>query len=345
MMIVQFLCALGILALMYSVVYAKERWCPWFRLNSNFTISPNNNNSSSNSSSNNNNNGASEKKSKTLWFRLTPEERTLILKHFFEKRMFLYKNEAIRSDQVCGETGQSAEMIMEQESSDDPAETSNVLVESARESESEIYDDVEKGQVVLKDEKNDQTEVDTAEKSMVEVARECEPEIPVLHDQDMGGDVVVLDEGEKNDVTDGDSEKGEVVEAVDVDDRDHERTCCVCLNEYDEGSPLITGTQCLHVFHYECCMAWFNKSVQCPYCRRPMITEAELLQAASDVLESQRFLELGKVDSLPDGPSVSSSSTINVVGVSPSTNISPTLPSDENEAGQANPPGMILTSP
>jgi hypothetical protein len=80
--------------------------------------------------------------------------------------------------------------------------------------------------------------------------------------------------------------------------RDHkdehpERTCCICLDDYDSEEELsaelrfLNGLEecqlealardkmvklpCQHHFHEDCVIEWFNTSVTCPLCRTPVV--------------------------------------------------------------------------
>ncbi|KAL4129722.1 hypothetical protein PRIC2_005729 [Phytophthora ramorum] len=64
-----------------------------------------------------------------------------------------------------------------------------------------------------------------------------------------------------------------------------DRTCCICLNDYDsdeEGPEVVDEFKdrmvklpCSHQFHEDCVIDWFNTSTTCPLCRKPAFTEQE----------------------------------------------------------------------
>ncbi|CAL5363616.1 unnamed protein product [Camellia sinensis] len=45
------------------------------------------------------------------------------------------------------------------------------------------------------------------------------------------------------------------------------RTCVVCLNEYEEGEELRTLPECMHSFHVACIDMWLYSHSTCPVCR------------------------------------------------------------------------------
>lgn len=54
-----------------------------------------------------------------------------------------------------------------------------------------------------------------------------------------------------------------------------ERTCAICLDEFEEGELLNVSNKCPHVFHKECLIMWLDRHDVCPCCRRLMITNSE----------------------------------------------------------------------
>jgi hypothetical protein len=73
-----------------------------------------------------------------------------------------------------------------------------------------------------------------------------------------------------------------------MDDADHERVCCICLAEYEEGRALMTGMSCIHKFHYDCSMDWLLRHDQCPYCRKCLVPPKDFREAAIQVLGPER---------------------------------------------------------
>jgi hypothetical protein len=83
-------------------------------------------------------------------------------------------------------------------------------------------------------------------------------------------------------------------EDLPMNDADHERLCCICLNEYVSDEILMTGTQCNHIFHRKCCLTWLQKKDHCPYCRKVMIEPKLFVEAAICVLGDKRVADLRK---------------------------------------------------
>lgn len=50
------------------------------------------------------------------------------------------------------------------------------------------------------------------------------------------------------------------------------RTCPVCIEEYDEGGQAVM-LQCSHIFHKECVREWLQKHATCPSCRYELETD------------------------------------------------------------------------
>ncbi|OWZ05034.1 Kazal-like serine protease inhibitor, partial [Phytophthora megakarya] len=71
----------------------------------------------------------------------------------------------------------------------------------------------------------------------------------------------------------------EVQQNVGSDCKD--RTCCICLNDYDsdEESEVVEDRMvklpCSHQFHEDCVIDWFNTSTTCPLCRQPAYTKEQ----------------------------------------------------------------------
>ncbi|KAL3660656.1 hypothetical protein V7S43_014410 [Phytophthora oleae] len=59
-----------------------------------------------------------------------------------------------------------------------------------------------------------------------------------------------------------------------------ERTCCICLNDYDSDEEeeevvedRMVKLPCSHLFHEDCVIDWFNTSTTCPLCRQPAFAD------------------------------------------------------------------------
>ena len=50
-----------------------------------------------------------------------------------------------------------------------------------------------------------------------------------------------------------------------------DRTCVVCLGEFEEGDELRTLPHCMHSFHVPCIDTWLLSHMNCPMCRSPFI--------------------------------------------------------------------------
>mmetsp|Transcript_23959 Transcript_23959/g.42055 ORF Transcript_23959/g.42055 Transcript_23959/m.42055 type:complete len:261 (+) Transcript_23959:135-917(+) len=90
----------------------------------------------------------------------------------------------------------------------------------------------------------------------------------------------------------------ETSDGDDQEARDPTVACPICLSEYTEGDKIISGTSCSHCFHMECCMQWLEKgNDHCAYCRKDMMTPAEMLQAAREELGDDRVNKITRINS------------------------------------------------
>jgi hypothetical protein len=76
------------------------------------------------------------------------------------------------------------------------------------------------------------------------------------------------------------------------DDADHERVCCICLAEYEEGCTLLKGSSCVHKFHYDCAAVWLLRHDECPYCRILLVSPKDFREAAIPLLGEGRINDL-----------------------------------------------------
>ena len=98
-----------------------------------------------------------------------------------------------------------------------------------------------------------------------------------------------------------------------LDDADHERLCCICLAEYQDGDRLLRGKSCRHQFHYQCSMDWLMKPHDnCPYCRQYLVPVSTFRQGAIQCLGIKRVEAMS-------GPGMVE------MTVSPTTTTAPTL--------------------
>jgi hypothetical protein len=124
-----------------------------------------------------------------------------------------------------------------------------------------------------------------------------------MKDDEPGKTGTVDDEEAKanaaNETIDNDEEEGEAKveeqEGTDVnglDEVNHDVLCAICLCEYEDGEMVLTGTSCNHLFHKSCAFEWLSNHDHCPYCRKEMITAAEMASAAEELLGQDRVLEM-----------------------------------------------------
>ena len=68
------------------------------------------------------------------------------------------------------------------------------------------------------------------------------------------------------------------MEDVALDDDGEEYShhqCAICLLDYEDGDEISwsQNKQCEHMFHRDCVYRWLLKHNECPYCRRPYLTD------------------------------------------------------------------------
>ncbi|KAF8396766.1 hypothetical protein HHK36_018398 [Tetracentron sinense] len=61
-----------------------------------------------------------------------------------------------------------------------------------------------------------------------------------------------------------------------------DRTCAVCLSEFEEGEELRTLPDCMHSFHVSCIDMWLYSHTNCPLCRTDTTLPPQLLQPLPD---------------------------------------------------------------
>jgi len=66
------------------------------------------------------------------------------------------------------------------------------------------------------------------------------------------------------------------------------KMCCICLTAYQDGDLVMTGSQCAHIFHSQCCQEWLLKQDHCPYCRVEIVKASEFREIAVEVLGTAR---------------------------------------------------------
>ena len=70
------------------------------------------------------------------------------------------------------------------------------------------------------------------------------------------------------------------------------RECCICMNEFGNGSNtttesdcIIVQTRCGHVFHKACLGGWLATSRYCPLCRENLVTQQADSEEPSSSIE------------------------------------------------------------
>ncbi|ESW11758.1 hypothetical protein PHAVU_008G057100 [Phaseolus vulgaris] len=51
---------------------------------------------------------------------------------------------------------------------------------------------------------------------------------------------------------------------------DHDSTCAICIEDYEESEMLRMMPQCRHYFHRDCVDAWLKVNATCPVCRNSL---------------------------------------------------------------------------
>lgn len=63
-----------------------------------------------------------------------------------------------------------------------------------------------------------------------------------------------------------------------------ESHCPICLDNYEDGDHIFYSQYCSHYFHKECIEEWLEKNFECPCCRIQMISNDEIGQAISKLM-------------------------------------------------------------
>ena len=88
---------------------------------------------------------------------------------------------------------------------------------------------------------------------------------------------------------------GEDIAANSSSDEEEAQSCGICLTPYEPRCQVTTATKsasCNHMFHSKCLMEWLQDNELCPYCRTPMMSPDELLEAATETLGKRRVAKL-----------------------------------------------------
>ena len=216
-----------------------------------------------------------------LWG-LKQSERALILQHIFQKTSFIYNSQDKKSQGNKDGTEPEKDAIHLDR---DPLGGSHIEKVFSHNSDIEspplqAAPNSEASEADLKT--ADQEESDRAEKTKVTATT--------------GNDDAERTKKEPNN-----NNEDQVDNDAPVDDADHERICCICLAEYQDGCQIMTGMSCIHMFHYDCSMEWLQKHDQCPYCRKEMMSPIAMRNAAVAVLGDERVKEMGVSSSFLEG--------------------------------------------
>ena len=121
------------------------------------------------------------------------------------------------------------------------------------------------------------------------------------------GDIEAQGSSSEKDVADADHHRDTPLQPQQSEDREledlcmmehNEEQCPICLSEYVEGDKVITGSQCSHRFHLECCMQWLEKNDHCAYCRKDMMTPVEMTNAAKEELGEARVKKITHINEM-----------------------------------------------
>jgi len=53
----------------------------------------------------------------------------------------------------------------------------------------------------------------------------------------------------------------------DIKDKDKDKQCSICMEDYEEDSSVSKSVSCLHLFHEKCLTKWIEINKTCPICR------------------------------------------------------------------------------
>ena len=63
-------------------------------------------------------------------------------------------------------------------------------------------------------------------------------------------------------------------EYINVKDNDN-KSCCICLVDFEDNSKISILPKCNHIFHTECIIEWGKYKTSCPVCRNTCIEKEE----------------------------------------------------------------------
>jgi hypothetical protein len=69
---------------------------------------------------------------------------------------------------------------------------------------------------------------------------------------------------------------------------DEKEDCAICYETYRFADQVIRAPGCGHKFHESCLMAWYEKSLTCPFCKSK--TRQELIKKIRQMMSRQEGL-------------------------------------------------------
>ena len=259
-----------------------------------------------------------------LWG-LSVEDRLKILMAFFQKRVFLYEKSStsLEEDKTKDEAPENA---TQQEDSDDVTKEEETTDKASNEEKDPNMQPSAETSKVAENEKNgDPIDIESGNSPDVEHEEKDEDgakeKTETNEDDELEGDAAA----NEKETDAADTELNKDKEEAGMDDADHERICCICLNEYEQGDKLMTGTQCIHKLHFDCCMEWMRKHDHCPYCREEMLTPSHMREQAIETLGEAKVKAFGS----GAAPPVTEATTVQVPPPQPTTETSPTNEAEE----------------
>jgi Ring finger domain len=74
------------------------------------------------------------------------------------------------------------------------------------------------------------------------------------------------------------NQEGEIAMCVINDDFKTEESCCICLENFNDGENLSSLPQCRHLFHTKCIGLWIvqQSKNECPLCKRKIFDHCEV---------------------------------------------------------------------
>jgi hypothetical protein len=99
---------------------------------------------------------------------------------------------------------------------------------------------------------------------------------------------------------DGDGRGNEMMNKEDHEkekEETYENMCPICMEEFEDGTDVVIGHNCIHVYHTECILRWMiAQHDDCPSCRTYLFDPVSFRDATRRDLGEERFEELMKSD-------------------------------------------------